>query len=621
MRGKAGHGPRTMGQKVLAAHCPSVGGTGRSPSLVRTDSSDELIEVRVDQVILAREPNTVLGQAACAGLSRTQVEVSVAYPPHCVATCAEEIDPRSPLVVPRDALSLGFLIAEPGAGFAPFVHLERFGSPGRLALTDEPRLSNTGSIGMLTLLASPGRIVEALQTGTALVRRPRSVQVLLKGRLRPFVCARDASLHLLREGLAETVRRVDGEHRAPVVLEFGGPGAKFLSVMDRAVLCSIAPRIGAAAALFSADEKTEVFLRDQKRSKAQRALFADAGAPFDDVVSMDLTAVDPLVMDEAGRIRTVRELEGKEVAQVLLGGDSGTTLRDIMGTAALLKSKRVPPGIEFLLATPSRQCLEVLARSGALADLIATGARMVEPDRRALTGEFYPPRTEGLALQNADPENAEGAAPAFIASAETLAYAVAYGVVGDPRGFKRPARLTLPRNLPTDDVLIARGAAMSGVARGKGRIDKKARSISERPTSNALAAPRRLEQSQGQAILQVVSRRAAADQPSVLVTDLPEEVRWLAENRSRYPELRAVVALHIPAATVWVLSGNGVLALEADHPTLDRLVRSKTLAIPDPQTWDGGSIELDLGGEPAVRVQWLARGAEREWASSRSRSH
>ena len=144
-------------------------------------------------------------------------------------------------------------------------------------------------------------------------------------------------------------------------------------------------------------------------------------------------------MDEAGEVRPVRELAGKIVNQVILGGDSGATLRDLLAAAALLKSKRVPPRLELLLAPPSRQSLEVLAQSGALVDLIATGARLLEPDPRLMSGELYPPPPGGVSLRTFDPEPALRDAPGFVvASAETLAYAVATGAIGDPRSFKRP---------------------------------------------------------------------------------------------------------------------------------------------------------------------------------------
>ena len=331
---------------------------------------------------------------------------------------------------------------------------------------------------MLSIVVAPGQLGQALAQGTVWLRPPRSVQVLLSGRPRPFVCARDVALELVRRGLGEVVRRVEAQHRGPVVLEFAGPSARLLSVGERAVLAGLAPQLGAACALFTSDERTEVFLRDQRRSKAHRALVPDAGAPCDEVVNLDLGAVDPLLLDENGQVRTVRDLAGTPVSQVLLGGDSGVTLRDLFAAAALLKSKRVPPRLDFLLAVPSRQMLETLASAGALADLLATGARLIEPDARVMDGSLYPPTranqttpADGLSARTCDPEptvNGSHPAPFVVASAETLSYAVATGEIGDPRAFKRPVRVTVPRALPTDDVLVVRErkAADAGVKKG-----------------------------------------------------------------------------------------------------------------------------------------------------------
>ena len=148
---------------------------------------------------------------------------------------------------------LGVLVARPGIGFPAPVHIERFAAPARLALTDDPRLAPVGGVGMLCLVVSPTQLAEAMTTGHVWLRPPRSIQIHLSGRTRPFVCARDVALELLRRGLDEVVRRIEAEFQAPVVLEFAGPSAKMLSVGKRAVLCGIAHQVGAAAAVFISD--------------------------------------------------------------------------------------------------------------------------------------------------------------------------------------------------------------------------------------------------------------------------------------------------------------------------------------------------------------------------------
>lgn len=597
MRARAGDPPRTMSQKVLAAHCDSG------------SKSSDLIEVKVDQVVLAREPSRVLGSAVERGLTKSVPEVCIAYPPRCVAWQEGDADPRAPHRVPQDAISLGFLVAQPGAGFASATHLERFGSPARLVLTDEPRLASCGAAGMLTLPASRAQLSEALLTGTATLRPARSLQINLSGRLRPFVCARDVALELCRRGLSDVIAEVDAAHGAPVVLEFTGSSCKFLSVGDRAVLCGLAPLLGAASALFASDEKTEIFLRDQRRSKAHRSLNADSGAPWEGIVSIDLAAVDPLLKDQEGKIRPVRDYEGEKVGQVLLGGDTGLSLRDLLAAAALLKSKRVSPGVEFLFCCPSRQTLEVLARGDTLVDLLATGARLIEADRRSLTGDLYPAPSDGISIRNAD---WEGDAKGFVASAETLAFAVANGEIGDPRQFKRPVRISLPRNLPTDDVLISRGSEARGGAKGKGRVDKRAvAGATEPPTSDTFAEPISRSNWDAPLELALAAGREDAGQASAFVARNLEDVRWFAENAHALPELHAVIAEHIPTAMVSVLSGLGILALRADRETLDRLTSCKQMRLTSPRSWSDEDVEVAADDAP-ISVRWLAVGPERD---------
>jgi aconitate hydratase len=415
--------------------------------------SGDFASVEVDQVVLARSASRVLSDAASLGLEKAAAELAIAYDVRCV-------DGDGPRLSVATALSHGLLVGRAGVGFPAPVHLERFAGPAKLCVTDEPRLAGVGGAGVLAFVLPPATLAKALVRGAIQVRRPVSVQILLSGRLRPFVCASDAGLELMRRGVGDVVRRVEQARGAPVVLEFAGPSVRGLSVGERSVLSGMAPALGAAAAIFVGDERTEVFLRDQRRSKAHRTLAPDAGAPYEEAVGLDLGAVDPLLRDEAGRVRPVRDRIGQPVTQVLLGGDRGATLRDLFAAAIFLKSKRVPDHLDFLLAVPSRQMLEVLSREGALADLIATGARILEPDGRVASGELYPPSQQGVALWTCDPEPPFGArsagAPALVASAETLAYAVATGEVGDPRAFKRPVRVTVPRAMPTEDVLVVR---------------------------------------------------------------------------------------------------------------------------------------------------------------------
>ena len=590
MRARAGDPPRTMPQKILA-------GRATDPQL-----RGDLVQVKVDQVILSRLPGRALAEAFAAGMKKTPVEMAVAYDGTCVtdARSLADVSEGAFHSVSPDMPAYNVPIARGGIGFPAPVHLERFAAPARLAVTDDARLAPVGGVGMLTLVVSPNQLGQALATGMIWVRPPRSVQIHLSGRVRPFVCARDVALELMRRGIEDIVRRIEAEFHAPVVLELAGPSARLLSVAERAVLCGIAPQVGAAAALFVSDEKTEVFLRDQRRSKAHRALVPDPGAPCEEVISLDLSTVDPLLMDETGTVRPVRDLAGKPVTQVVLGGDSGVTLRDMLAAALLLKSKRVPSRLDLLVAPPSRQVLEVLAQSGALVDLVATGARIIEPDHRVVTGEIYPPPTGALSLRTADPGPRVAGVPSFIvASAETLAYAVATGAVGDPRSFKRPVRVTVPRALPTDDVLVLRDKKGEGAAPGKAPIA---------PAPVAWKGPSQLGLVEGlpKGILAPSTGAGVA-----LVLRTVDEVRALVERTNTIPSLRAIIAPFVPSTAVAALAGEGIAAFELDMAALETLKGKPNIDLPEPSAW-GDKVQA-MVGEQTIQLVWLAIGAERTW--------
>jgi aconitate hydratase len=612
MRARAGDPPRTMPQKILA-------GRASDPQL-RGDS----ISVKVDQIVLSRAPTKALAEALAMGMKKTTVEVAVAYDGTCVTDAASllDVDERGYASVMPEAPSYHVPVARPGIGYPGPVHLERFAAPARLCLTDDPRLSTVGGIGMLALLVSPAQLGQALATGSITMRPPRSIQIHLAGRVRPFVCARDVALELLRRGLDLAVKRIEAEHKAPVVLEFAGPSVRLLSVPERAVLAGVAPQVGAAAGIFVSDEKTEVFLRDQRRSKAHRALVPDPGAPCEEVVSIDLATVDPLVMDEDGVVRPVRDLAGKPVTQVVLGGDSGTTLRDLLAAAMLLKSKRVPSRLDLLVAPPSRQALEVLAQSGALVDLVATGARVIEPDRRVVTSDVYPPPRGSISMRTSDPEPKGGLdaigreAPRFVvASAETLAYAVATGFVGDPRSFKRPVRVTVPRALPTDDVLVLRDKEKAD-KKGDGTAAKKSPAVPEGVRWKD-GGPLDLFAGIGRA----PSAGAGATDGRVVVLSTLDEVRLLAERPLDRTHVRAVIAPFIPSGYVSLLASEGIAAFQIDPKDVEAIKHeatkgAKSISLPPLAKW---STEIAAtAGKAKIALTWLASPAERAWTHAGS---
>jgi aconitate hydratase len=311
-------------------------------------------------------------------------------------------------------------------------------------------------------------------------------------------------------------------------------------------------------------------------------------------------------MDEAGVVRPVRDLAGKPVSQVVLGGDSGATLRDMLAAALLLKSKRVPSRLDLLVAPSSRQVLEVLAQSGALVDLVATGARVVEPDHRLVSGTIYPPSGHGISMRTSDPEPRVPGAPSYVvASAETLAYAVATGVVGDPRSFKRPVRVTIPRALPTDDVLILRDK------KGDQATAKKAPVL---PAANPWKGPLTLDVQEG-----LLARHAGSaaqngaqhEHGVALVLSTLDEVRAAVSHPADLASVRVVLAPFMPSTAVTALASEGIAAFTVDAGALKSIKGQKSVALPAPAQW-GDTVSASFG-KAKVDMAWAATGVERAW--------
>ena len=411
------------------------------------------LSLPVDQVAVTQQ--TLLSiSSELTGLERSRdLDLFVSYDPYCVRssdTAAD--DPR----LMADWKRLGVVRGRPGIGDPAAVHLERCAAPARVIVTDLSRMASLGGLGMLSVSVPPERIASVIARGYLDWHSPQVIQVVLSGRLSACVTARDVCLELIRLGVSERVRAASGLEQSPVVLEFSGPGVRSLSVADRAQLCGIAPRVGAASAVAACDEKTELFLRDQRRSKAYRQLVSDAGAPCADVVCLDLSSVSPLVAFGANEIVTVAEATGRPIREVVIGGATSATLRDLLNAVAWFKTKRISSDVDVIVVPATRQVLECLAMTGALAQLLAFGVRLLEPDARLLDGRWHPPPTDATSLRSFDCLGEPDSTPPQwgLASIETLCVSAIAGSLQDPRAARKSQRVACPRELPVDDSLL-----------------------------------------------------------------------------------------------------------------------------------------------------------------------
>ncbi|MDI3279912.1 MAG: aconitate hydratase, partial [Bacillota bacterium] len=410
------------------------------------------IALRIDQTLTQDATGTMAYlQFEALGLPRVRTELSVSYVDHnTLQTGFENADDH--LFLQTAAAKYGVYFSRAGNGICHQVHLERFARPGRTLLGSDSHTPTAGGMGMLAIGAGGLDVAVAMGGGPFYLNMPRVLLVRLRGRLKPWVSAKDVILELLRR---LTVKGGVGK-----VLEYGGEGVATLSVPERATIANMGAELGATSSVFPSDEVTRDFLRRQGREEQWVPLAADPDAEYDEVLELDLSSLEPLVArpHSPDAVVPVREAGPVPVQQVCIGSCTNSSYVDLMRVAGILRGKRVHPDVSLVISPGSRQVLTMLARNGALADLVEAGARILECACGPCIGMGQAPPSGGVSVRtfNRNFEGRSGTADArvYLASPETAAATALTGVLTDPRTLGEPISVDLPDRFPADDSLI-----------------------------------------------------------------------------------------------------------------------------------------------------------------------
>lgn len=336
----------------------------------------------------------------------------------------------------------GIYFSKPGNGICHQVHLERFGIPGQTLLGSDSHTPTGGGIGMLAIGAGGLDVAVAMGGGTYYLNMPKVLKVDLKGKLPDFVSAKDVILEVLRQ---LSVKGGVGK-----VVEYCGEGVASLSVPERATITNMGAELGATTSIFPADETTRAFLKAQDREADFTPLAPDADAQYDETITVDLSALEPLTAlpHSPDNVRTVKSVEGTKVDQVMIGSCTNSSYLDMMRVAAILKGHTVPASVSLVIAPGSKQVLTMLAKNGALADMIDAGARILESGCGPCIGMGQAPATGAVSLRTIN-RNFKGrcgttSAGVYIVSPETAAVSALMGCLTDPRVFTGKVDLYIP---------------------------------------------------------------------------------------------------------------------------------------------------------------------------------
>ncbi len=410
------------------------------------------IAIKIDQTLTQDATGTMAYlEFEAIGLPRVRTELSVSYVDHnLLQTDFRNADDHR--FLQSIAARYGLWFSRPGNGICHQVHLERFARPGKTLLGSDSHTPTAGGCGMLAIGAGGLDVAMAMAGKPFHLLMPRIVGVRLTGKLPPWVSARDVALWMLRK---LTVKGGLGK-----ILEYFGPGVKELSVPDRATIANLGTEMGATTSVFPSDEVTLAWLKAQGRDEEWQELLPDPDARYDEIIELDLSTLEPLAAcpSSPDNVKPVAELEGRPVAQVIVGSCANSSLRDLLVVAKALKGKKVHPNVSFEINPGSLQVLENLDALGALQDLIHAGARIHQSGCLGCIGMGQAPATGTISLRtftrNFPGRSGTKNDQVYLVSPEVAVAAALTGEITDPRKLGAYPEIELPEHFILNDALL-----------------------------------------------------------------------------------------------------------------------------------------------------------------------
>ena len=410
------------------------------------------IGIRIDQTLTQDATGTMAYlEYEAMGVPRVRTEKSVAYIDHnTLQSGFENADDHR--FIGSVCKKHGIYFSRPGNGICHQVHLERFGIPGKTLIGSDSHTPTGGGIGMIAIGAGGLDVAVAMGGGAYYITYPKIVKVNLTGKLSPWVSAKDVIL--------EVLRRMSVKGGVGKVIEYCGEGVKTLTVPERATITNMGAELGATTSIFPSDETTLAFLKAQDRADVWSELKADDDAVYDEQIDIDLSQLIPLAAcpHSPDNVKSVNEIGKLKIDQVCIGSCTNSSYVDMMKVAHILKGKTVDPSVSLTIVPGSKQVLNMIAENGALADMIAAGARILESACGPCIGMGQSPNSKGVSLRTFN-RNFEGRSGTkdgqiYLVSPEMAAVSALTGYLTDPRTLGDMPEFKLPEHFKINDNMV-----------------------------------------------------------------------------------------------------------------------------------------------------------------------
>jgi aconitate hydratase len=431
-------GSLNLAQKIISSHLADG----------KMEPGQE-IGLKVDRVLMQDATGTMAClQFEAMGIPRVKVEHAAIYVDHNILqTGFENGDDHR--FLQTFASKYGIHYSKPGNGICHQVNLERFSIPGKLLIGSDSHTPTAGGAGMMAIGVGGLDVAVAMAGAPFYTKMPKIVGVRLTGMLKPWVTAKDVILEMLRR---LTVKGGVGK-----VFEYYGEGIKSLGVPQRGTICNMGAELGATTSLFESDEVTLDYMNRQGRPQDYRRVAADSGCSYDDNMEIDLTDLEPLIAlpGAPDAIRRVRDVQGTDVHQVLIGSCTNSSYIEMMTVAHVLKGKKVHPNVTMAVNPGSKQVLETVARDGSIYNIIASGARLLESGCQGCIGMGSAPGTDWVSVRSFN-RNWPGRSgtkddKVYLTSPEVCVACAVTGKITDPRDLGEYPNIPWPDRFAIDD--------------------------------------------------------------------------------------------------------------------------------------------------------------------------
>lgn len=387
--------------------------------------------IRIDRTLTQDSTGTMAYlQLEAMGIDKVKTKRSVAYIDHNMLQQGfENADDHK--YIQTVANKFGIYFSKPGNGICHQVNLERFSVPGDTLLGSDSHTPTAGGVGMLAIGAGGLDVALAMAGEPYYIKVPKVIKVNLRGKLNPMVTSKDIILEVLKR---QTVKGGVGK-----VYEYGGPGLANLSVPQRATITNMGAELGATTSIFPSDDKTREYFIAENRLEDWIELVADPDASYDEVIDIDLDQLVPMVAapHSPDNIKSCKEVGRIKVDQVAIGSCTNSSYEDLMKVSRILKGRKVADHVSLVIAPGSRQVMEMIARNGSLADIISSGARILENSCGPCIGMGQSPGTDAISIRtfnrNFYGRSGTNSAQVYLASPELAAVSAIYGCLMDPR--------------------------------------------------------------------------------------------------------------------------------------------------------------------------------------------